>query len=147
MKTVIVTCQNCGVKNRIPDVKQHLYPKCGRCKNHIDMRLADIGPVELDDATFEGFISRTSLPVVVDFYSPTCGPCQTLAPLIKKLARNYLGRFIVASLDTSRFPAASARHQIRGVPTLIFFRNGKVVDRLTGAAPESLLTQKLDSLL
>ncbi len=147
MKTVLATCQSCGVKNRIPDIKQHLKPRCGRCKKQIDMRLANVGPVELDDAIFEDFINRNTLPVLVDFFSPTCGPCQMLAPLIIKLAGRYLGRIIVASIDTSRFPAASTRYQIRGVPTLIIFRNGKIIDRQTGAVPENLLIEKLESLL
>lgn len=103
-------------------------------------------PVELTDPEFQSFITQASLPVMVDFYSPTCGPCKSIAPLISKIAKEYLGRVIIAKLDTSTNPGTAMHYQIRGVPSLLFFTKGKIVDQIVGAPPESQLRRSLDSL-
>ena len=143
MNSIVVTCSGCGTKNRIPADKQHLGPKCGKCKNAISLAGSAV-PVELDDASLPGFISRAAKPVMVDFFSPTCGPCRMLAPTIDNMARKFLGRVIIAKYDTSRNQTAAARYRIQGVPTLIFFNNGEPVDQVTGALPEQQLTQLLE---
>jgi thioredoxin 2 len=104
-------------------------------------------PVELNDSNFVSFLSQARKPVMVDFYSPTCGPCRMLSPVIDNLAKKFTGRVIIAKLDTSRSLNTPSQFQIRGVPTLIFFKNGEKVDQLTGAIPEEVLTQKLNQLL
>ena len=146
MNSIIVNCRNCNTKNRIPAVKQHLRPKCGRCKTELEMSGQAI-PVELDDHSFPDFIGQARLPTMVDFFSPTCGPCQMLAPVVDRLAARYGGRAIIAKLDTSRNYATASRYGIRGVPTLLFFKAGQLRDQLTGAAPEQVLIQKLDGFL
>ena len=142
MNSIVIACSNCGTKNRIPADKQHLGPKCGSCKTAISLAGSAV-PVELDDATLSRFIIQASKPVMVDFFSPTCGPCRMLAPHIDTMAKKYLGRVIIAKLDTSRNQMAAAQYKIKGVPTLIFFKNGQLVDQVTGAPPE----QELNSLL
>jgi len=140
----IVVCPNCGAKNRIPADKQHLTPKCGRCGT----RLVATGVVvELTDQNFQQVVENSSLPVLVDFYSPTCGPCHALAPVIEQLADQYAGRAVICKLDTSRHQMTAAKFQIRGVPTLIFFKNGRHVDQVVGAVPGQELQQRLNSLL
>ena len=146
MNEQTVRCPSCGARNRIPVEKSHLQPKCGRCGHIIDLR-SSIAVVELDDAGFGRYISESSIPVMVDFFSPTCGPCRMLAPVVEALAKQYAGRINVAKLDTSRYQMTPARHQIRGVPTLIFFKNGQPVDQLVGAAPQVQIEQKLNNLL
>ena len=143
VNNIVVTCNNCGTKNRIPADKQHLGPKCGSCKTAISLAGAAV-PVELDDSNFSGFISQASMPIMVDFFSPTCGPCRMLAPTINSLAGKFYGRVIIAKIDTSLNQSIAAQYGIRGVPTLIFFKNGQVVDQLTGALPENDLAQKLN---
>jgi thioredoxin len=143
MNSIVVACNRCGTKNRIPADKQHLGPKCGSCKTTISLAGAAV-PVELDDSTFTGFINQASKPVVVDFYSPTCGPCRMLAPVIDTMAGKFYGRLIIAKLDTSRHQITAAQYKIRGVPTLIFFKNGSPVDQVTGALPEHELAKLLD---
>jgi thioredoxin len=143
VNSIVIACKNCGTKNRIPADKQHLGPKCGNCKTAISLAGAAV-PVELDDSNFSGFISQVSMPLMVDFFSPTCGPCRMLAPVIEVMARKFYGRVIIAKLDTSLNQRAASQYRIRGVPTLIFFKNGQVVDQLTGALPEEDLTQKLN---
>jgi len=143
MNYIEIACNNCGTKNRIPADKQHLGPKCGKCKTAISLGNAAV-PVELDDAAFPGFIRMTAKPVMVDFFSPTCGPCRMLAPVIDTMASKFYGRLIIAKLDTSRNQMAASQYRIRGVPTLLFFKNGELVDQVTGALPEQELEQLLE---
>jgi thioredoxin 2 len=143
VNSIVAACNNCGTKNRIPADKQHLGPKCGKCKTTISLSTAAV-PVELDDSTFTGFISRAAKPVMVDFFSPTCGPCRMLAPVIDTMARKFYGRVIIAKLDTSRNQMTAAQYRIKGVPTLLFFKNGKLVDQVTGALPEQDLARLLE---
>ncbi len=141
----IITCPKCGAKNRIPAEKQHLTPKCGRCGQVLSSTGG--GVVELTDQTFEQIVNSTALPVLVDFYSPTCGPCHALAPVIEQLATAYAGRAVICKLDTSRQQMTAGRFQIRGVPTLIFFKGGQPVDQVVGAVPRQELEQRLNQLL
>lgn len=143
MNSIVIACSNCGTKNRIPADKQHLGPKCGSCKAAMSLGGSAV-PVELNDSEFEGFINRAAKPVMVDFFSPTCGPCRMLAPVIDTLTKKFFGRVIIAKLDTSRHQMSASQYQIRGVPTLLFFKNGQLVDQVTGALPEQELTQLLE---
>ena len=145
MTSIIITCPFCGTKNRIPAAKQHLSPKCGKCSKQIDPEPQAI-PVELDDFDFQSFIEDSTLPVMVDFYSNTCGPCKAIAPLINHLAKEYLGKVIIAKLNTGENPGTAMHYKIRGVPSLLFFKRGQVVDQIVGAPPESQLRQQLDSI-
>ena len=145
VNSIIITCNNCGTRNRIPAEKQHLGPKCGNCKTALSLREAAV-PVELDDSSFNSFINQATKPVMVDFFSPTCGPCRMLAPIIDTLAKKFYGRIIIAKLDTSRQPLTASRYRIRGVPTLLFFKKGDLVDQVTGALPEQELIRLLERL-
>ena len=146
MNSLVIACSSCGTKNRIPADKQHLRPKCGNCKTAISLA-ESVVPVELDDSDFQGFINQVSKPVMVDFFSPTCGPCRMLAPTIDSMAKKFFGRVIIAKLDTSRNQKAATQYKIRGVPTLFFFKNGELVDQKTGALPEQELAQLLERLV
>lgn len=146
MNAIIVTCPHCGTRNKIPAAKQHLGPKCGRCKQPLDLSSHAV-PVELSDAGFRSFIGQATLPVLVDFFSPSCGPCRMLAPTIDRLAKLYYGRMIIAKLDTSVNPQTAMQYQIRGVPALLFFRHGQEIDRIMGAVPEQALAAKIETIL
>ena len=142
MNTVIVSCSSCDKKNRIPASKQHLSPKCGHCKAAIDM-VNQAVPVELGDHDFHDFVKQATLPVMVDFFSPTCGPCQTMMPIINAMAREHVNKFIIAKVDTSKNQQIASFFNIRGVPTFMFFRNGALVDQISGAVSRNVLEQKL----
>lgn len=144
MSTLIV-CPKCGAKNRIPAEKAHLTPKCGRCGTRLPAAGGTV--IELSDQNFQQIVGNAALPVLVDFYSPTCGPCHALAPVIDQLARDYAGKAVICKLDTSRHQMTAGRFQIRGVPTLIFFKNGQPVDQVVGAVPAQELQQRLNSML
>lgn len=142
MESLIVACRDCGVKNRIATLKMHLQPKCGKCTTPLDVRnYAE--PVSLTDATMDTFIKNENIPVMVDFFSPTCGPCQSLAPVLKQMAKQYFGKVIIAKVDTSVNPGCSAYYKIRGVPTLIFFKDGSIIEQITGLPEVSVLEAKL----
>ncbi len=145
MNNIVIPCFACGKKNRIPASKQHLMPKCGHCGAVIHI-LDQAVPVELDDLSFHEFVKKSSLPVMVDFFSPTCGPCRTMMPVMDKLAKNRLGTFIVAKLDTSRNPGIANFFSVQGVPSFLFFKEGQLVDQLSGAVPENVLIQKMESV-
>lgn len=145
MAGIICSCAGCGTKNRIPEKKQHLSPVCGKCGERLVLGSSAVA-VQLGDHDFQKFIGEATLPVMIDFFSPSCGPCQAIAPLINRLAGTYLGKVIVAKLDTSLHPGTAAHYQIRGVPSLLFFRDGSLVDQIVGAPPEQELVSRLDRL-
>jgi thioredoxin 2 len=143
MTAILVKCPTCGTKNRVVATKQHLPVRCGRCKGRIDIKDSAI-PVELGDKTLDTFIHSVHLPILVDFFSPACGPCITLAPLLNEMAKTYLGRIIITKVDTTKNPGCAAHYRVKGVPTLIFFKDGKVLEEIVGLPEKNYLRQKLD---
>ena len=146
MNTLIVACPSCKTKNKMAASKQHLSPRCGKC--HTPLPMAGYAkPVELTDQEAAQVIREADLPLMLDFYSPSCTPCRTLAPVIDRLARQFFGRAIIAKIDTSTNSLTARHYGIRGVPTLIFLKNGQVVDQIVGALPEDALVTKLNNFL
>jgi thioredoxin len=96
-------------------------------------------PIAVSDSSFDQVTSETTVPVVVDFYADWCGPCKIMAPLLDDVARRRQGELLVLKLDTDRNPQTGPRFGIRGIPTLIAFRNGKEVARKVGAVPPAEL--------
>ncbi len=108
---------------------------------------APAGVIEINDNTFEQEVERAGLPVVVDFWAPWCGPCRMMAPIMEKAAQQYQGKFKFCKINVDENPSSASRFQAMSIPTLLFFRQGQLVDRSVGAIPESQLQAKLDSLL
>ena len=96
-------------------------------------------PVHVTDAAFEKNILKASLPVVVDFWAPWCGPCKMVAPILEKLAKEYEGKMIIAKVNTDENPEWAGKYGVQGIPTMLFIADGKVVHRQVGALPERLL--------
>ena len=101
---------------------------------------------ELTEVSFEEQVNSSGPPVIVDFYAPWCGSCKTLTPLLDKLAGHYAGRVRFVKVNVDDAPELSARFNFTGVPTLIFFKDGKTSDRVVGFASQRDLAAKLDSL-
>jgi len=103
-------------------------------------------PIEVNDATFKETIQNHPL-VVVDCWAPWCGPCQIVAPVIEEMARDYAGKILFGKLNVDENQKVATQHQIMGIPTLLMFKNGKLVDRIVGAAPRKILEPKITSYL
>jgi thioredoxin 1 len=104
-------------------------------------------PIHVTDAAFEKTVLQSSLPVVVDFWAPWCGPCKMVAPVLEKIAREYAGKLIVAKVNTDENPEWAEKYGIQGIPTMLLIANGKIVHRQVGALPEPILRDMIDQFM
>jgi thioredoxin 1 len=103
--------------------------------------------VEITDSNFSDVVTNSDKPVVVDFWAAWCGPCRMVGPLIEEMHGEYDGRAVVGKVDVDQNPGVSAQFGVRSIPTILFIKNGQVVDKVVGAVPKATLTQKLDAIL
>jgi thioredoxin 1 len=103
--------------------------------------------LEITDSNFEQEVLKSSKPVMLDFWAAWCGPCRAIAPDIDKLAKEYEGRAVVGKVDVDANDETPQRYGIRNIPTVLFFKNGELVDKLVGAAAKSAFEEKLQALL
>jgi thioredoxin 2 len=134
-----VRCQFCESWNRIAAARIADRPKCGKCATPI---LLD-RPFPLTDETFSRTVAESDLPLLVDFYADWCGPCKMMAPFVDQIAAEYVGRALVAKLDTDRNPRTAGSFNIRGIPTTIVFTRGTELARQTGALQKAGLVALL----
>jgi thioredoxin 2 len=128
-----VQCHFCLTWNRVATARLADRPKCGKCAKPM---LFD-RPWTLSDDSFERTLTESEIPVLVDFYADWCGPCKMMAPALDELARTYMGRLLIAKLDTDRAPRISQQFHITGIPTTIVFNAGREIVKQVGAMPKS----------
>jgi len=130
-----VVCPHCDAVNRLPTDRLAEKPVCGKC----GQALFAGQPVELDAGNFDRHIGRSDLPVVVDFWAPWCGPCRTMAPTFARAAGELEPDVRLAKVDTESEQQLAARFNIRSIPTLAIFRNGREIARQSGAVDAATL--------
>ncbi len=141
-KRALVSCPLCDTLNRVDVELLSNGPRCGGCGQ--PLRLDQPQPVPGE--ALDRIIAETDVPVLIDFYADWCGPCQFMAPVLDRFARERAGEVLVGKLDTDRYPTEAARFGIRGIPTLIVFSGGREVARQVGAVPPSTLATLIASL-
>ena len=103
--------------------------------------------VEITDANFESLVKNSDKSVLVDFWAEWCGPCRMVGPIVEELAKEYEGKAVIGKLNVDNNPNVSMEFGVRNIPTILFFKNGKVVDKQVGAVPKSQLAAKLQAQL
>jgi len=103
--------------------------------------------LEITDANFDELVLKSDKPVVIDFWAVWCGPCRMVGPIIEEMATEYEGKAVVGKVDVDSNPNVAMKYGIRNIPTVIFVKNGEVVDKQVGAGPKQSFTTKLDAIL
>jgi thioredoxin 2 len=136
----VVTCPNCGRKNRVPSAAQG-FPRCGNCHQPLPW-MADAG-----DDTFAEVAEAASVPVVVDLWAPWCGPCRMVSPVLAQLATDLAGRIKLAKVNVDESPRIQQRFGVQAIPTLMVLRHGQVAARRAGAAPATDLRKWVETAI
>ncbi len=102
--------------------------------------------LEITDANFDELVMKSDKPVVVDFWAEWCGPCRMVGPVINEMAEEYAGRAVIGKVDVDNNPGVANQFRVRNIPTILFVKNGEVVDKQVGVVPKAVLVKKLEQL-
>jgi len=138
-----IVCPHCLEINNVPFKQSYKKANCGKCK----MSLLDNVPVELTNSNFDNIVVNSDIPVIVDFWAPWCGPCKMMAPTFKSVALNYPLKTLFAKVNTQDEQQLAARFNIQSIPTLIIFKSGKEIQRVSGALDNTNLSNFVNSYL
>jgi len=130
---LLVTCSSCGQKNRLAYERLDHSIRCGRCKNPLSPPATPLEATSTAD--FDLLVNHATLPVVVDYWAPWCGPCRMVAPELEKLAARGAGRMLIVKVNTDVLTELGQRFGIRSIPTMAVLAGGKEIARTTGARP------------
>lgn len=144
---VVVSCARCGAKNRVPTARIQDKAVCGTCHMPITVGSFSSKPVRVTDESFTHEVTNHSGVVLVDFWAPWCSPCRMVSPVLDQLAREYSGRVKIAKLNVDENPMTASRYNIRSIPSLMLFKDGRIVNTLMGAQPKEELQRHIQALL
>ena len=132
-----IVCPHCHVVNRVPQERLDASPKCGAC--HLKIFTAQ--PIELNESNFNRHLSYNTIPLLIDFWAPWCGPCKMMAPVFSKAAAILKPKIRLIKINTEEQPGLAARNNIRSIPTIVLFNSGKEKARQAGAIGEQDLVR------
>jgi len=132
-----INCPHCFTTNRIEKEKLKDSPICGKCKKS----LFEAKPMELNAGNVSATLEKNDIPVIVDCWAPWCGPCRSFAPVFEQAAKEFEPHLRFAKLNTEAVPGLGTSWRIQSIPTLIMFKGGKEVQRISGALPLPQLKQ------
>ncbi len=102
---------------------------------------------EISDGDFEEQVLKSEVPTLVDFWAPWCGPCKSIAPILEEISGEYEGKLKIAKMNVDENPNTPTRYSVRGIPNLVFFKNGEVVEQIVGAVPKDQLISAIDKVV
>lgn len=143
----IIQCTSCGTKNRVPQNRIKDHPICGKCRKPLPAPKASAAPVMVTDQSFQNEVLSSPGAVLLDCWAPWCGPCKIVAPILDQLAREYAGRAKIAKLNVDQNPMTAAKYQVMSIPTLLFFKNGRLINTLTGAHQKPEIERQLRAII
>src|ERR1044072_1511306 len=147
---MIVSCPNCGTKNRVNEkAAAEQQAVCGKCGRSLPNVASQDKPQPVTDASFSRDVidASSSYPVLVDAWAEWCGPCRMIAPVLDQLAAESAGRYKIAKLNVDENPRTAGQFGIRSIPTLLIFKNGRLVDQLIGAQSKPAIAARLHAQL
>jgi len=136
MEDSVLSCPQCGARNRLKIPLQGQVPVCGKCKSSLPWVVAGT------DISFRKEL-ETSIPVLVDFWAEWCAPCRMTTPVLEDLARDKAGQIKIVKINVDQNPATSGQFNVRSIPTMILFKNGHPVETLVGAMSKDALLEQL----
>ena len=145
---MIIRCLHCGTKNRMFEERLDAHPRCGRCGAPLVVSFEAGRPVEVTDAVFAAEVILAKEPVVVLCWAPWCVHCRTILPVFEQLATKYAGTAIkMAKLNLDENPLTAGQYEIMSVPTMLLFKEGRLINRLLGALPKAEIERHLLAML
>ncbi len=142
-ESIMVRCTGCGTLNRAPSGKAGMQGRCGQCGARFTVPLTQTAPMNVSDSNFEAEVRFNSGPVLLEFWSPSCGHCVRMMPAVEELARELGGRLKVAIMDISKNSRIPSRFEVKGTPAFVLMKGGREAARFVGAMPKEELFRRL----